>query len=163
VPRRALQSAAQSGRFAAEGWRIRKDGTKFWASIRIDPIREDGELLGFAKVTRDVSQHRESNLAMENLLERLTLAADSAGIGIWDWDIREDVLIWDDWMFRLYGSSGPTRSITMNYGSGICTPTTAPPPRAPWRTAWSVPSRWTASSALFGTTAASTKSAAPAA
>src|SRR5688500_24131 len=53
IPRIALDTASREGRFEAEGWRVRKDGSRFWASVVIDPIRDDsGELIGFAKVTR---------------------------------------------------------------------------------------------------------------
>jgi PAS domain S-box-containing protein len=59
VPRIALETARRDGRFEAEGWRVRKDGSRFWASVIIDPIRnDDGELIGFAKVTRDLSEKR---------------------------------------------------------------------------------------------------------
>ncbi len=58
VPALALKTAAETGRFAAEGWRVRKDGTLFWAQVIIDPIREDGQLVGFAKVTRDITEQR---------------------------------------------------------------------------------------------------------
>ncbi len=60
VPFRALETAQREGRFEAEGWRIRKDGSRFWASVIIDPIRtDDGRLIGFAKVTRDLTEKRE--------------------------------------------------------------------------------------------------------
>ncbi|THD36189.1 MAG: PAS domain-containing sensor histidine kinase [Sphingomonas sp.] len=60
IPRIALETARREGRFEAEGWRVRKDGTRFWASVVIDPIRNDsGELIGFAKVTRDLTEKRE--------------------------------------------------------------------------------------------------------
>ena len=53
------QTAQRDGRFEAEGWRVRKDGSRFWASVIIDPIRtESGQLLGFAKVTRDLTEKR---------------------------------------------------------------------------------------------------------
>jgi PAS domain S-box-containing protein len=59
IPRIALETARNEGRFEAEGWRVRKDGTRFWATVIIDPIRnEQGELLGFAKVTRDLTEKR---------------------------------------------------------------------------------------------------------
>jgi PAS domain S-box-containing protein len=59
VPMRALQTAKDTGRFEAEGWRVRKDGSRFWAMVVIDPIRnEAGELIGYAKVTRDMSERR---------------------------------------------------------------------------------------------------------
>lgn len=59
LPDRALATAAREGRFEAEGWRIRKDGTRFWAHAILDAIRdEQGALLGFAKITRDVTEKR---------------------------------------------------------------------------------------------------------
>ena len=67
VPERALATARDEGRFLAEGWRVRKDGTRFWASVVIDAIRDEtGKLIGFAKVTRDVT---ERQLAQQELLE----------------------------------------------------------------------------------------------
>jgi PAS domain S-box-containing protein len=61
VPQRALETAGQTGKYEAEGWRVRKDGTKFWALVVIDAIRdkETGKLIGFAKVTRDITERRE--------------------------------------------------------------------------------------------------------
>jgi PAS domain S-box-containing protein len=59
LPKKVLETARRYGRFEAEGWRVRKDGTKFWASVVIDAIRDDaGELIGFAKVTRDLTERR---------------------------------------------------------------------------------------------------------
>ena len=62
VPWEALKTAAAS-RFNVEGWRVRKDGTRFWAAVIIDPIRQDGKLIGFAKVTRDMTEQRAAQLA----------------------------------------------------------------------------------------------------
>lgn len=56
VPRHALATATLEGHFEAEGWRVRKDGSRLWAHVVIDPIYQDGKLIGFAKVTRDISQ-----------------------------------------------------------------------------------------------------------
>jgi PAS domain S-box-containing protein len=59
IPRLALETARREGRFEAEGWRVRKDGSRFWASVIIDQIRNDqGHLIGFAKVTRDLTEKR---------------------------------------------------------------------------------------------------------
>lgn len=59
MPARALVTAATQGRFEAEGWRVRKDGSRFWAHVVIDPIRgEDGGIVGYAKVTRDLTERR---------------------------------------------------------------------------------------------------------
>jgi PAS domain S-box-containing protein len=66
IPARALFTASKEGRFEAEGWRVRKDGTMFWANVVIDPIRgEAGELVGFAKITRDISERRNAQLMLE--------------------------------------------------------------------------------------------------
>src|SRR6478672_12814683 len=56
---RSLQTAETTGRFEAENWRVRKDGTLFWANVVIDAIRdEQGRLVGFAKITRDMTEKR---------------------------------------------------------------------------------------------------------
>jgi PAS domain S-box-containing protein len=65
VPRRALSTAADTGRFEAEGWRVRKDGTRFWAHVIIDAIRdESGTLVGFAKITRDLTEKKKTDEAL---------------------------------------------------------------------------------------------------
>src|SRR5947209_20380536 len=61
LPERALQTAVTAGRFEQEGWRVRKDGTRFWAHVIIDRICDtSGNILGFAKVTRDLSERKRS-------------------------------------------------------------------------------------------------------
>lgn len=64
-PERALRTAASEGRYEREGWRMRKDGTRFWASIILDAIRDGEQLIGFAKITRDISERREGSLALQ--------------------------------------------------------------------------------------------------
>src|SRR5882724_11071915 len=70
-PLRALRIAEEQGRYEEEGWRVRKDGTFFWASVVIDPIRENGRLVGFAKITRDISERREAQLKLEQMQHQL--------------------------------------------------------------------------------------------
>ena len=71
-PARALQLAVENDRYEEEGWRVRKDGTFFWASVVIDPIRDDdNKLLGFAKITRDISERREAQLNLEKIQRQL--------------------------------------------------------------------------------------------
>jgi PAS domain S-box-containing protein len=66
LPARALHIAAAEGRFEAEGWRVRKDGSLFWANVIVDPIfDDDGSLVGFAKITRDITERREAQLALQ--------------------------------------------------------------------------------------------------
>ena len=58
-PKRLLETALREGRYEEENWRVRKDGTRFWASVIITAIRnESGTLIGFAKVTRDLTERR---------------------------------------------------------------------------------------------------------
>ena len=62
LPERALQTALDEGKFEGEGWRVRKDGTHFWAHVIIDPIRDEcGNLIGFAKITRDLTEAKRKN------------------------------------------------------------------------------------------------------
>ena len=64
-PARGLATAAEVGRFETEGWRVRKDGTRFWAHAVLDAIRDPkGELIGFAKITRDITDQRAAREAL---------------------------------------------------------------------------------------------------
>jgi PAS domain S-box-containing protein len=66
MPMKALRRAVEDGRFESEGWRVRKDGSRFWAHVVIDPIYDPlGQLLGFAKVTRDITERRKAAQELE--------------------------------------------------------------------------------------------------
>jgi PAS domain S-box-containing protein len=82
VPQRALQTALNEGRFEAEGWRYRKDGTRFWANVVIDPIRSaQGELIGFAKITRDLTERRRAQEELERTREAFFQSQKLEAIG----------------------------------------------------------------------------------
>jgi PAS domain S-box-containing protein len=82
MPQRGLETAARDGRYEAEGWRVRKDGTQFWASVVIDPVRDDnGELIGFAKVTRDITERRLAQETLEQTRAALMQAQKMEAIG----------------------------------------------------------------------------------
>ncbi len=82
VPDRALQTAGREGRFEAEGWRVRKDATLFWASVVIDTIRDErGALLGFAKITRDITERRNAQIALQKAHEQLAQAQKMEALG----------------------------------------------------------------------------------
>src|ERR1041384_8535118 len=62
VPKEVLQTAIDTGHFEGEGWRVRKDGTRFWASVVVTALRDEaGTLYGFSKVTRDMSERKRLN------------------------------------------------------------------------------------------------------
>jgi len=82
VPQRALEAARETGRYEAEGWRVRKDGTRLWASVVIDAIRDDdGELIGFAKITRDMTEKRETQLRLDESREQLFRSQKMEALG----------------------------------------------------------------------------------
>lgn len=88
LPQRALASAADLGKFESEGWRIRKDGSRFWCHVVIDPVRaSSGELLGYAKVTRDLTEQRLAQEALrqsEDQFKRLVLGVTDYAIYMLD-------------------------------------------------------------------------------
>ncbi len=66
LPARVLAAAAAEGRFEGEGWRMRRDGTRFWAHVVVDPVRDEhGALVGFAKITRDMTERRAAQDALD--------------------------------------------------------------------------------------------------
>ncbi len=82
IPETNLNKAAQEGRFEAEGWRVRKDGSKFRALVVIDPIRnDDGDLVGFAKVTRDITERYEAQRALREAQEQLAASQRMEAVG----------------------------------------------------------------------------------
>src|SRR5690606_33055539 len=72
----------EEGRYEAEGWRVRKDGTRFWTNVVIDPIRDgNGSVVGFAKITRDWTERREAQKALESSREAMIQAQKMEAIG----------------------------------------------------------------------------------
>jgi PAS domain S-box-containing protein len=80
-PARALQTAIEQGRYEAEAWRVRKDGSLFFANVVIDAIREHGELVGFAKITRDITERRHAQLELQRAHERLAQSQKMEAMG----------------------------------------------------------------------------------
>ena len=82
VPKRALETARKEGRYEAEGWRVRKDGTRFWASVVLDAIKDDeGKLIGLAKITRDMTDKREAQLRLDESREQLFRSQKMEALG----------------------------------------------------------------------------------
>ncbi|MGH6870978.1 MAG: PAS domain S-box protein [Rhizomicrobium sp.] len=82
VPHAALKTALEKGRYESEGWRVRKDGTRFWALAVIDAVHDnDGRHIGFAKITRDMTERREAQLQLERAREQLAQSQKMEAIG----------------------------------------------------------------------------------
>ena len=82
VPSKGLQQAATAGRWETEGWRVRKDGSRFWAHVVIDAIRnDDGNLIGFAKITRDVTERKNVERQLEEAREALFQSQKMEAVG----------------------------------------------------------------------------------
>lgn len=81
APEHGLRMARENGRYEKEGWRLRKSGERFWASVVIDPIWKDGELIGFAKVTRDITDRHLTALRLEEAQKALLQSKKIEAIG----------------------------------------------------------------------------------
>jgi PAS domain S-box-containing protein len=82
LPTQNLQTAAEQGTYEAEGWRVRKDGTRFWASVVIHRLTDaNGDLIGFAKVSRDITEKREAEERLETIREQLYQSQKMEAVG----------------------------------------------------------------------------------
>jgi len=82
VPERVLETARREGRYEAESWRMRKDGSRLFASVVIDAIRgENGEVIGFAKVTRDITEKKRVQDALKEAQEQLAVSQKMEAVG----------------------------------------------------------------------------------
>src|SRR4029078_12198452 len=82
LPQRALSIAATEGRCESEGWRIRKHGTRFWALAVLDAIRnDDGEVIGFAKVTSDMTERMQAQQRLHETQEQLAASQRMEAMG----------------------------------------------------------------------------------
>ena len=105
LPAHELQVAGKTGVFEDEGWRVRKDGTLFWANVVITAMRDpQGKLVGFAKVTRDLTQRRAHEEDLRRSEERFRLLVEGvAEYAIFMLDPNGRVLTWNGGAERIKG------------------------------------------------------------
>ena len=107
APARALRTAAAEGRFEKEGWRVRKDGRRFWAHVILDPIRNDaGDIIGFAKITRDITARLTAQRELEEARQTLFQAQKLDAIGQLPGGVAHD---FNNLLMAVLGSLEPLR------------------------------------------------------
>lgn len=112
-PQNGLVLAQQAGHFEAEGWRLRKDGSRFWANVVITPIYDKtGELVGFAKVTRDLTERKQAEEKIRQSERHLAEAQHIARLGSWHWDIEKDKVTLSNELYRIYDLEPETGPMT---------------------------------------------------
>ncbi len=83
---------------------VRKDGQLVWGLLSLSAIRDaQGAVQNLIGIVADITDQKQVEASLEKVHERLAIATQGAGIGIWDWDIVQNIIVWDDQMYRLYG------------------------------------------------------------
>ncbi|NMO14237.1 PAS domain S-box protein [Pyxidicoccus fallax] len=108
-PQEELKIATREGRYHEEGWRIRKDGSRFWADVTITALRDaTGRLRGFAKVTRDLTERKRSEEALDAQRENFELLVQSVrDYAIFMLDPEGRIVSWNEGARRLKGYEAP--------------------------------------------------------
>jgi PAS domain S-box-containing protein len=118
-PERELRLAAADGRYQEEGWRVRKDGTQFWADVLITALRDRaGKLIGFAKVTRDTTERKQAEEALARQAANLRAHAeifDLAHDAIIVCDLENAIIFWNQGAVEMYGWAEEEAVGKLNY------------------------------------------------
>ena len=103
-PAEVLAIAAQEGRYEGYGWRVRKDGSRFYAHVTVTALTDEhGNLHGFAKITQDVSARREAERLLRERQQQLADAQELAQLGGFEWEVGVNQVRWSPELCRIYG------------------------------------------------------------
>jgi len=103
-PQQQLERAVADGRFEDEGWRVRKDGSRFWANAVITALLDEtGQLRAFSKVTRDISEKKKVEVKLQRSRFALLEAQKLAKLGNWEWDVKAGLHTWSEEIYNIYG------------------------------------------------------------
>jgi len=104
IPERELSDSIEQGRVTSERWLVRKDGTRFWASVSTAPARDGrGQVAGFSRTLRDLSEEKRVREELERSRAALEFALEAAGLGTWDHDLVTGEMRWDARAKALFG------------------------------------------------------------
>jgi PAS domain S-box-containing protein len=104
LPARNLARAAREGRFQGRGWRVRKDGGRFYAQVTLTALVDaEGRLTGFAKITQDVTAELEAERTRQEREAQLAMAQAVARLGSFEWDLAADTVTWSPELYRILG------------------------------------------------------------
>lgn len=103
-PDKLLRKARTHGEVVDEGWRVKKDGSRFWANVTITAIKDgSGKLIGFSKITRDMTERKSYEETLRESRERFALAQQAANIGTFEWSIKANEFLCTEQLEVLYG------------------------------------------------------------
>jgi PAS domain S-box-containing protein len=104
-PDQALKVAATEGRFEDESWRVRKDGSRFWANVVLTALKDDaGEIHGFLTVTRDLTERKRAEEALRRSEAYLAQSQRLSHTGSWGWNASAEEVFWSRETFRILGA-----------------------------------------------------------
>ncbi|MGA8142939.1 MAG: PAS domain S-box protein [Candidatus Acidiferrales bacterium] len=114
-PIRELQRAFNDGRLEDEGWRLRKDGSRFWADVTMTSLRDrQGQLKGFANITRDMTERRRTEQELRKRQALLAQAEILANMGSWEIDAAANTVTWSDHLFRMLNLEPPASPASLD-------------------------------------------------